>query len=82
MIFYLCLQSWLRVSLGLHTINQVVVGAVVGSIFCIFWYWLWNAFVLQAFDSYLWVQIIVVLGAAAFCIGFVFYVYQNWLKDE
>ncbi|PON99611.1 Phosphatidic acid phosphatase type 2/haloperoxidase [Trema orientale] len=74
--------SWLRVSQRLHTLSQVVVGAVIGSIFCIFWYLSWNAFVLQAFNSSLWVQIIVILGAAAFCLGFVFYVYQNWFRDE
>ncbi|GAU36018.1 hypothetical protein TSUD_211560 [Trifolium subterraneum] len=60
--------SYLRVSQKLHTVSQVVVGAVVGSIFSILWYWLWNAFVLDAFVSSLWVRIIVVLGSVAFCI--------------
>lgn len=74
--------SWLRVSQQLHTLSQVVVGAVIGLVFCVFWYWSWNAFVLQAFVSSLWVRIIVVSGAAGFCLGFVLYVYQNWLKDD
>ncbi|KAK2411213.1 Phosphatidic acid phosphatase (PAP2) family protein [Trifolium repens] len=61
--------SYLRVSQKLHTVSQVVVGAVVGSIFSILWYWLWNAFVIDAFVSSLWVRIIVILGSVAFCIG-------------
>lgn len=74
--------SWLRVSQQLHTLSQVVVGAVIGSVFSVFWCWSWNAFVLQAFDSSLWVRIIVISGAAAFCLGFLLYVYQNWLRDD
>ncbi|XP_028059614.1 lipid phosphate phosphatase epsilon 2, chloroplastic-like isoform X1 [Camellia sinensis] len=44
--------SWLRVSQQLHTISQVAVGGVLGSIFSILWFWLWNAIVLKAFTSY------------------------------
>lgn len=76
------LQSWLRVSQQLHTISQVVVGAAVGSTFSILWFLLWNAFVLEAFNSSPWVQIIIALGAAVFCLGFVLYVIRYWLKDE
>ncbi|KAH7520005.1 hypothetical protein FEM48_Zijuj08G0097700 [Ziziphus jujuba var. spinosa] len=74
--------SWLRVSQQLHTINQVVVGAVLGSLFSIFWYWSWNSIVEEAFLSSLWVQIFVVSVAAAFCIGFMYYVFKNWFHDE
>lgn len=82
LMFVLCFQSYLRVSQKLHTVSQVVVGAVVGSMFSILWYWLWNAFVLDAFVSSLWVRIIVVLVSAVFCLGFLLHVVRHWLKDE
>ncbi|KAB5547611.1 hypothetical protein DKX38_011017 [Salix brachista] len=74
--------TWLRVSQGLHTISQVAVGAAVGSIFSIFWFWSWDAFVQKAFISSLSVRIIVVMGAAASCLGFLVYVIRNWFRDE
>ncbi|KAH7566373.1 hypothetical protein ACOSP7_022823 [Xanthoceras sorbifolium] len=74
--------TWLRVSQKLHTIPQVVVGAAVGFTFFILWFLLWDAVVMEAFDSNLWVRIIVYLGAAGFCVGFLLYVIRNWFKDE
>ncbi|XP_062155844.1 lipid phosphate phosphatase epsilon 2, chloroplastic [Alnus glutinosa] len=74
--------SWLRVSQQFHTVNQVVVGAILGSIFSILWSWSWDAVVLQAFISSFWVRTIVVLGAAGFCLGFLVYVVLNWFRDE
>ncbi|XP_058179106.1 lipid phosphate phosphatase epsilon 1, chloroplastic isoform X1 [Rhododendron vialii] len=74
--------SWLRVSQQLHTISQVVVGAVLGSAFSILWFWSWDAIVLKAFISYLWVRIVVVLGATIFCVGFLIHVVQHWFKDR
>ncbi|KAK1588397.1 hypothetical protein Q3G72_022781 [Acer saccharum] len=74
--------TWLRVSQKLHTIPQVVVGAAVGSTFFTLWLLSWNALVMEAFDSSLWVQIIVYLGAAGLCLGFLLYVIRNWFKDE
>ncbi|KAE8664248.1 Lipid phosphate phosphatase epsilon 2 [Hibiscus syriacus] len=56
--------SWLRVSQKLHTINQIIVGAVVGSIFSILWYISWDAVVLEAFNSSLLVRVIVLLACA------------------
>jgi len=82
LMLILCFQSYLRVSQKLHTVSQVVVGAVVGSTFSILWYWLWNAFVLDAFVSSLWVRIIVLLGSAVLCLGFLLHVVRHWLKDE
>lgn len=73
--------SWLRVSQQLHTISQVAVGGVLGSIFSILWFWLWNAIVLKAFISYLWVQIIVVLGAIGSCVGFLIYIIWCWVLN-
>ncbi|KAJ1408855.1 Phosphatidic acid phosphatase type 2/haloperoxidase [Sesbania bispinosa] len=74
--------SYLRVSQQLHTMNQVIVGAAIGSIFSILWYWLWNGFVLDAFVSSLWVRIIVVLGSVGLCLGFVVFAIRYWLQDE
>ncbi|KAJ6678661.1 PALMITOYL-PROTEIN THIOESTERASE/DOLICHYLDIPHOSPHATASE 1 [Salix viminalis] len=74
--------TWLRVSQGLHTISQVAVGAAVGSIFSIFWFWSWDSFVHKAFISSLSVRIIVVMGAAASCLGFLVYVIRDWFRDE
>ena len=71
LMLVLCFQSYQRVSQQLHTVSQVVVGAAIGSIFSILWYWLWNGYMLDAFVSSLWVRIIVVLGSAGLCIGFV-----------
>ncbi|PIN15770.1 Dolichyl pyrophosphate phosphatase [Handroanthus impetiginosus] len=74
--------SWLRVSQKLHTLGQVIVGAVIGTLFSIFWFWSWNSFVLNLFMSYLWVRIAVILGAVGFCVGFLRHVYQTWIVDE
>ncbi|KAA0036211.1 lipid phosphate phosphatase epsilon 1 [Cucumis melo var. makuwa] len=74
--------SWLRVSQKLHTISQVLVGSVLGGFFSILWYLLWKAVVNEAFSDNLWVQVVVVLGASGFCIGFVIYVFNNWFRDE
>ncbi|MFQ6668289.1 hypothetical protein Gotur_033984 [Gossypium turneri] len=76
------LQSWLRVSQKLHTMNQILVGAVVGSIFSVLWYLSWDAVVLEAFNSSLWVRVIVLLACAGFGLGFLTYVIQYWLQDE
>ncbi|XP_004509286.1 lipid phosphate phosphatase epsilon 1, chloroplastic isoform X1 [Cicer arietinum] len=75
-------MSYLRVSQKLHTVSQVIVGAFVGSICSILWYWLWNGFMLNAFVSSLWVRIIVILGSAGICLGFLLYVIRHWLKEE
>eukprot|EP00268_Persea_americana_P003927 TRINITY_DN11212_c0_g3_i1.p1 TRINITY_DN11212_c0_g3~~TRINITY_DN11212_c0_g3_i1.p1 ORF type:complete len:292 (-),score=44.16 TRINITY_DN11212_c0_g3_i1:74-949(-) len=74
--------SWLRVSQQLHTINQVVIGAILGSIFSIVWFWSWDAFVSAAFTSYLWVQIVVILCSTCFCLAFLVYVIKNWLVED
>ncbi|GMI68903.1 hypothetical protein HRI_000559600 [Hibiscus trionum] len=74
--------SWLRVSQKLHTINQIVVGAVVGSVFSVLWYMSWDAVVLEAFNSSLLVRVIVLLACAGFGLGFLLYVIQYWLKNE
>ncbi|KHN36083.1 lipid phosphate phosphatase epsilon 1, chloroplastic-like [Glycine soja] len=74
--------SYLRVVQQLHTVSQVVVGAAIGSISSILWYWLWNGYMMDAFVSSLWVRIIVVLGSAGLCIGFVLFVIRHWLQDD
>ncbi|KAA8531906.1 hypothetical protein F0562_006377 [Nyssa sinensis] len=74
--------SWLRVSQQLHTIGQVVVGSILGSMFSILWFWSWDAIVLQAFISHLWVRIVIVMGASGFCLGFLLYVIRYWVMGE
>ncbi|KAJ1280628.1 hypothetical protein BS78_04G247000 [Paspalum vaginatum] len=74
--------SSLRVSQRLHTLNQVMVGAVVGSAFGALWFMLWHSFVQEAFASSLLVRIAVILGASVFFVGFVIYIIRHWLKDE
>lgn len=73
--------SWLRVSQQLHTISQVIVGALLGTSFSILWFWSWESIVQKAFTSYVWVRIIVVLGAAVFCVGFLLYVLRYWVME-
>uniref|UniRef100_A0ACD5YL27 Uncharacterized protein n=1 Tax=Avena sativa TaxID=4498 RepID=A0ACD5YL27_AVESA len=74
--------SWLRVSQRLHTLNQILVGAAVGSAFGALWFALWHLLVQEAFDSSLWIQVPVILGTVAFCVGFVIHIIRHWLKDE
>ncbi|KAE9612970.1 hypothetical protein Lal_00027695 [Lupinus albus] len=74
--------SYLRVSQKLHTMSQVVVGAAIGSIFSTLWYWLWNAFLLDAFISSIWVRIVVVLGSAGLCLSFFLFAISHWLQNE
>ncbi|XP_062220042.1 lipid phosphate phosphatase epsilon 2, chloroplastic-like [Phragmites australis] len=74
--------SWLRVSQRLHTLNQVVVGAAVGSALGALWLLLWHSLVQEAFASSLLVKIAVILGSAVFCVGFVIYMIRHWLEDE
>jgi dolichyldiphosphatase len=77
-----CLQTWLRVSQQFHTVNQVVVGAILEFIFSILWSCSWDVVVLQAFISSFWIRTIFVLGAAEFRLGFLVYVVLNWFRDE
>ncbi|CAD6242790.1 unnamed protein product [Miscanthus lutarioriparius] len=74
--------SWLRVSQRLHTLNQVTVGAVVGSAFGALWFVLWHSLVQEAFASSLLVRIAVIVGSSSFCVSFVIYMIRHWLKDE
>ncbi|KAI3831393.1 hypothetical protein MKW92_032015 [Papaver armeniacum] len=73
--------SWLRISQRHHTISQVVVGAILGTICSILWFQSWYGFVLKAFISFLWVRIIVILGGVTFCVSFLLYVIKHWLMD-
>ncbi|XP_019088560.1 PREDICTED: lipid phosphate phosphatase epsilon 2, chloroplastic isoform X3 [Camelina sativa] len=74
--------TWLRVSQKLHTTSQVVVGAIVGSVYSTLWYVTWNSFVFEAFTSSFSVQVPVFLVAAASALGFAVYVLLNWFKDD
>ncbi|KAL3844729.1 hypothetical protein ACJIZ3_002132 [Penstemon smallii] len=74
--------SWLRISQQFHTVSQVVVGGVLGTIFSVFWFWWWNTFVLNLYVSSLWVRILIVTSAIGFCGGFLHHVYKTWIMDE
>ncbi|KAM3252337.1 lipid phosphate phosphatase epsilon 2, chloroplastic [Capsicum annuum] len=74
--------SWLRVSQRLHTLNQVIVGAVLGFCFFIFWFCLWDSIVLKVFIEHFWIQIVNFVGAAGFCVGFLLYVIRNWVIED
>ncbi|KAL4568976.1 hypothetical protein LXL04_024602 [Taraxacum kok-saghyz] len=74
--------SWLRILLRYHTTSQVVVGAIVGSIFSVLWFWAWEAIVFKAYNSILWVRILVIVGSFCFCLGFISHVMRHWMKDE
>lgn len=84
------MQIWLRVSqkrknsltLILHTTSQVVVGAIVGSVYSTLLYITWNSLVLEAFASSFSVQVAVFTAAAASALGFAVYVLLNWFKDD
>lgn len=74
--------SWLRVTQKLHTIDQVIVGALVGSCFSLAWLWSWDAVVSEAFSSYMWVQVSILLASAICCLSFLLYVIQNWFSND
>lgn len=74
--------AWLRVSQGFHTISQVVVGAVAGSIFCGLWFWLWDAIVLEAFVSSFWIRLLVVVGGVGCILRFAVFTIQHWILNE
>ncbi|KAG5385800.1 hypothetical protein IGI04_037270, partial [Brassica rapa subsp. trilocularis] len=67
----------LRVSQKLHTSNQVVVGGLVGSVFCIFRYKTWNLLLLEAYKSSLLLQLYVFLVASAYTL-----VVLNWFRHD
>ncbi|XP_076937312.1 lipid phosphate phosphatase epsilon 1, chloroplastic-like [Bidens hawaiensis] len=72
--------SWLRVTQRYHTAIQVIVGAIVGSVFAVVWFWAWEALVYKAYESNLVVQVLVTVGAAGFTLGFISHVIRHWLK--
>ncbi|CAO1939657.1 unnamed protein product [Urochloa humidicola] len=61
--------SWPRVSQRLHTLNQVMAGAGLGSAFSALWFVLWRSLVQEALVSSLSTQIVVVLGSTASCVA-------------
>ncbi|GMH24026.1 hypothetical protein Nepgr_025869 [Nepenthes gracilis] len=74
--------TWLRVTQQFHTTSQVVVGAALGFGFALAWFWSWNTIVLEEFNSFLWVRVLILLGSAACGLVFLGYVIGNWITDE
>ncbi|PUZ77257.1 hypothetical protein GQ55_1G356000 [Panicum hallii var. hallii] len=77
--FYL---SWLRVSRRLHTLNQVMAGAAVGSAFGALWFVLWRSLVQEAIASSPSAKIAAILVSAASCVGVIVYMMGHWVKTE
>ncbi|XP_073526131.1 uncharacterized protein [Phyllobates terribilis] len=65
-IYFSSYLSWLRVTQRYHTRNQVVVGALLGTLFCVVWLYAWTVLVSHLFRSFLWVRLVIVLGAVSF----------------
>ncbi|KAH0468556.1 hypothetical protein IEQ34_003589 [Dendrobium chrysotoxum] len=78
-VLHLKMQSWLRVSQQLHTLDQVFVGATLGSACSLTWLWIWHIFVLQAFNSSITVRAILLLGAATYYVALLLYAIRHWL---
>ncbi|KAL1812541.1 hypothetical protein ACET3Z_022606 [Daucus carota] len=74
--------AWLRVSQGFHTLSQVTVGAVAGSVYVGLWFWLWDAIVLPAFISSLWIRLLVVVGGVGCILRFVVFLVYDWIMKE
>lgn len=74
--------AWLRVSEGLHTYAQVLVGALLGAVAAIAWFSLWKAVVLKSFTSFLWVKITLYVGSVIVCLGFLAFVVRTWRFGE
>ncbi|CAO2047820.1 unnamed protein product [Urochloa humidicola] len=74
--------SWLRVPRRLHTLNQVVAGAGVGSAFAALWFLLWRSLVQETLASSLANQIVVVFGSTTSCVAVAIYMSGHWLKNE
>ncbi|KAK1363553.1 Lipid phosphate phosphatase epsilon 1, chloroplastic [Heracleum sosnowskyi] len=73
--------SWLRISKQDHTVSQVMVGALVGSIFCIFWFWLWDSVVVEAFSSYLWIRLMLVFGGLGTSLLLTLRCFRDWILE-
>ncbi|KAK1359876.1 Lipid phosphate phosphatase epsilon 2, chloroplastic [Heracleum sosnowskyi] len=74
--------AWLRVSQGFHTMSQVTVGAVAGSVYAGLWFWLWDAIVFPAFISSLWVRLLVVVGGVGCILQFLVFLVYDWIMKE
>lgn len=74
--------SWLRVSRRLHTLNQVMVGAAVGSAFSALWFVLWRSLVQEAVASSPSAKIAAILVSAATIVGISVHMMDHWLKTE
>lgn len=62
--------------------SQVTVGAVAGSVNVGLWFWLWDAVVLPAYISSLWIRLLVVVGGVGCILQFVVFLVNHWIMQE
>nr|XP_017218491.1 PREDICTED: lipid phosphate phosphatase epsilon 2, chloroplastic-like [Daucus carota subsp. sativus] len=73
--------SWLRISQQDHTVSQVMVGALVGSTFSIYWFWLWEAIVVKAYFSYLWIRLVLLFGGIGTSLLLTLRCFRDWNSE-
>ncbi|KAJ3708909.1 hypothetical protein LUZ61_012614 [Rhynchospora tenuis] len=70
--------SWLRISQKLHTVEQVIVGAILGSAFGFAWFFSWHSFLFNTYHLYFSIRVVVVSSSLASCWAFYFYIVRHW----
>jgi hypothetical protein len=76
------LQAWLRVKLGYHTSEQVVVGLAVGAMSAAAWWWLGQEHVFEIVQHQ-WAGQMVLGGLTLLAmLGFGIKIVQDWVEDR
>ncbi|KAJ4809818.1 hypothetical protein LUZ62_022384 [Rhynchospora pubera] len=70
--------AWLRISQKLHTVEQVIVGAILGSVFGFSWFFLWHCFLFSAYNFYSLVRVVVISSSFTSCGAFYYYIVRHW----
>ncbi|KAL8477855.1 hypothetical protein ACS0TY_029950 [Phlomoides rotata] len=78
---FIILSNMAPVSQNLHTVGQVVVGAIIGSSFSFLWLWSWKAYVLNFFVSILWVRALIILAATGFVLNHLNCTYRSSMEE-
>ncbi|KAJ7531911.1 hypothetical protein O6H91_14G064000 [Diphasiastrum complanatum] len=72
----------LRVSEGLHTPAQVIVGATLGCASASIWLWMWLAFVQNLTLSFTWARALLFVSFLSSAIGFIVYALAKWFHQH